>query len=44
MPPKPKTYLLFFEPGRFWVTDQDGARALQFRDFLKTAPLTPLNP
>lgn len=44
MPPKPKTYLLFFEPGRFWVTDQNGARALQFHDFLKTAPLTPLKP
>ena len=41
MPPKPKTYLLFFEPARFWVTDQTGARALQFRDFLKTAPLSP---
>lgn len=41
LPPKPKTYLLFFEPGRFWVTDQTGARALQFHDFLKTAPLNP---
>jgi len=41
MPPKPKTYLLFFEPARFWVMDQTGARALQFRDFLKTAPLSP---
>ena len=39
MPPQPKTYLLFFEPGRFWVTDQSGARALQFHDFLKTTPL-----
>jgi hypothetical protein len=44
MPPKPKTYLLFFEPGRFWVTDQSGARALQFHDFLNAAPVTPLNP
>jgi hypothetical protein len=41
MPPKPKTYLLFFEPGRFWVMDQNGTRALQFRDFLRTAPLSP---
>ena len=41
MPPQPKTYLLFFEPGRFWVTDQSGARALQFHDFLKTTPLNP---
>ena len=44
MPPQPKTYLLFFEPGRFWVTDQSGARALQFHDFLKTTQVTPLNP
>ncbi|HKT33619.1 MAG TPA: hypothetical protein VJR03_02225 [Nitrospira sp.] len=44
MPPKPKTYLLFFEPGRFWVTDQTGTRALQFHDFLKVAPVNPLNP
>jgi hypothetical protein len=39
MPPQPKTYLLFFEPGRFWVTDQKGTRALQFQDYLKTVPL-----
>lgn len=39
LPPQPKTYLLFFEPGRFWGTDQSGARALLFRDFLKTTPL-----
>ena len=44
MPPQPKTYLLFFEPGRFWVTDQSGARALQFQDFLKTTHVSPLNP
>src|SRR5215467_7898805 len=30
MPPLPKTYLLFFEPGRFLVTDEKGARAVQF--------------
>lgn len=40
LPPQPKTYLLFFEPGRFWVTDQKGVRGLQFRDFLKTMPLS----
>jgi hypothetical protein len=44
MPPQPKTYLLFFEPGRFWVTDHSGARALQFQDFLKTTQISPLNP
>lgn len=41
MSPQSKTYLLFFEPGRFWVTDQSGARALQFHEYLKTTPLTP---
>ncbi len=40
MPPLPGSFLLFFEPGRFWVTDQKGVRALQFRDFLKVAPLS----
>ena len=44
MPPTPKTYLLFFEPGRFWVTDPTGARALQFHDYLKAVPVTPSNP
>ncbi len=40
LPPEPKTYLLFFEPGRFWVTDQTGVRALDYREFLKTIPPT----
>jgi len=44
MPPLPKTYLLFFEPGRFLVTDEKGARAVQFQDFLKTTQVSPLNP
>jgi hypothetical protein len=44
MPPQPKTYLLFFEPGRFWVTDQGGVRALQFKDFLKATQVSPVNP
>ncbi len=39
VPPLAGSYLLFFEPGRFWVTDQSGARALQYRDFLKTTPV-----
>ena len=37
-PPLPKNYLLYFEPGRFWVTDQHGRRAVEYRSFLKSAP------
>ena len=42
VPPEPRTYLLYFEPGRFWVTDpSSGERGVQFREFLKTvAPPT----
>ncbi|HJT19753.1 MAG TPA: hypothetical protein VJ746_04755 [Nitrospira sp.] len=40
MPPLPKNYLLFFEPGRFWV-DQQGTRVLNYREFLRTTPLKP---
>ena len=37
-PPEPKTYLLYFEPGRFWETDPVTSRqAVQLREFLKTA-------
>lgn len=37
-PPEPKTYLLYFEPGRFWETDPVSTRqAVQLREFLKTA-------
>jgi hypothetical protein len=38
MPPLPRTYLLFFEPGRFWGTDQKGIRGLEYREFLKVVP------
>lgn len=38
LPPAPGSFLLFFEPGRYWVTDVNGARALEFREFLSTAP------
>ena len=35
-PPLPKTYLLYFEPGRFWETDpESGRQAVQLREFLK---------
>ena len=42
-PPEPKTYLLYFEPGRFWETDPVSSRqAVQLREFLKTAiPVSP---
>ncbi len=37
VPPEPRTYLLYFEPGRFWITDPaSGERGVQFREFLKT--------
>lgn len=41
MPPLPGSYLLFFEPGRYWVTDRSGVRALEYQEFLKTAPIQP---
>jgi hypothetical protein len=42
-PPLPKTYLLYFEPGRFWETDpSSGQQAVQLREFLKSAiPVSP---
>jgi hypothetical protein len=37
-PPLPKTYLLYFEPGRFWETEpESGRQAVQLREFLKAA-------
>ncbi len=36
-PPLAKDYLVYFEPGRFWVTDEHGRRALDYRQFLKSA-------
>jgi hypothetical protein len=38
LPPDPRTYLLYFEPGRFWVTDPvSGDHVVQIREFLKSA-------
>jgi hypothetical protein len=38
VPPEPGTYLLYFEPGRFWVTDPvSGEQAVALREFLKSA-------
>ena len=34
-PPPPIDYLLYFEPGRFWIADQRGVQALEYREFLK---------
>lgn len=37
VPPQPGSYLLYFEPGRFWISDpSSGDRGVQFREFLKT--------
>jgi hypothetical protein len=37
-PPEPKTYLLYFEPGRFWETDpESGRQAVQLQEFRKSA-------
>ncbi|HJU63465.1 MAG TPA: hypothetical protein VJ864_15595, partial [Candidatus Binatia bacterium] len=37
-PPEPKTYLLYFEPGRFWETDPvSRQQAVRLREFLKAA-------
>jgi hypothetical protein len=36
----PTTYLLYFEPGRFYVTDsKTDTRGVEFKEFLKTSPL-----
>jgi len=38
IPPEPGSYLLYFEPGRFWETDPvSSGQAVQLREFLKTA-------
>ena len=35
----PKSYLLYFEPGRFYLTDpKTDTRAVDFQEFLKTTP------
>jgi hypothetical protein len=35
-PPPPREYILYFEPGRFWIEDDKGVRAVEFRQFLKS--------
>jgi hypothetical protein len=34
--PPPKDYILYFAPGRFWVTDPKGVRAVEYRKFLQS--------
>lgn len=40
MAPLAGSFLLFFEPGRFWGADQRSVWALDYRDFLKSAVST----
>lgn len=35
-PPTPRDYILYFEPGRFWLTDDKGVRGIEYRQFLKS--------
>ncbi|HPV83276.1 MAG TPA: hypothetical protein PK866_09125 [Nitrospira sp.] len=35
-PPTPKEYILYFEPGRFYATDEKRVPAVEFRQFLKS--------
>ncbi|HXH86219.1 MAG TPA: hypothetical protein VNI35_05295 [Nitrospira sp.] len=40
-PPLPNSYVLFFEPSRFWSNDAEtGLRGVEYRDFLKALPST----
>ncbi|MCW5799435.1 MAG: hypothetical protein KIT40_13095 [Nitrospira sp.] len=36
-PATPRDYILYFEPGRFWLTDDKGVRGVEYRQFLKSA-------
>lgn len=39
LPPEPKSFLLYFEPGRFWGNDPvTGRPSVQYREFLKAVP------
>jgi hypothetical protein len=38
-PPLAGSYQLYFEPGRFWLSDSNGERGLEYRQFLATTPL-----
>ncbi|ULA60637.1 MAG: hypothetical protein LZF60_260032 [Nitrospira sp.] len=36
-PPTPRDYILYFEPGRFWLSDDKEVRGVEYRQFLKSA-------
>lgn len=40
-PPPARDYILYFEPGRFWTTDDKGDHAVEFRQFLKSGEAGP---
>ena len=40
-PPPPRDYILYFEPGRFWTTDDKGSHAVEFRQFLRSGEAGP---
>ena len=35
-PPTPRDYILYFEPGRFWLTDDKGIHVVAVRQYLKS--------
>lgn len=39
-PPLAGSYQVYFEPGRFWLSDAAGQRVLDYRQFLIAAPLS----
>lgn len=43
-PPTPKEYLLYFEPGRFYTSDDKRVPAVEFRQFLKSGEAGPTAP
>jgi hypothetical protein len=40
-PPPARDYILYFEPGRFWTTDNQGSRAVEFRQYLRSGEAGP---
>jgi hypothetical protein len=41
-PPPSRNYILYFEPGRFWTTDDQGDHAVEFRQFLRSGEAGPI--
>ena len=44
MPPLPGSFLLFFEPGRFWSIDRTRVRALEYQEFLRSVSAARMTP